>query len=74
MKAIEGSGYQAGEDVLLALDCAASEFYKDGKYHLSGEGLQLSSSEFSDYLGQLADQFPIVSIEDGMPRSRLELA
>jgi enolase len=69
MKAIEGAGYQAGEDVLLALDCAASEFYKDGKYHLSGEGLQLSSSEFSDYLGQLADQFPIVSIEDGMHES-----
>lgn len=66
LKAIEGAGYQAGEDVLLALDCAASEFYKDGKYHLSGEGLQLSSSEFSDYLGQLADHFPIVSIEDGM--------
>jgi enolase len=66
LKAVEGAGYQAGEDVLLALDCAASEFYKDGKYHLSGEGLQLSSSEFSDYLGQLADQFPIVSIEDGM--------
>jgi enolase len=69
MKAIEGAGYQAGEDVLLALDCAASEFYKDGKYHLAGEGLQLSSSEFSDYLGQLADQFPIVSIEDGMHES-----
>lgn len=66
MKAIEGAGYQAGDDVLLALDCAASEFYKDGKYHLSGEGLQLTSSEFSDYLGNLADQFPIVSIEDGM--------
>ena len=69
MKAIEGAGYQAGEDVLLALDCAASEFYKDGKYHLLGEGLQLSSSEFSDYLGNLADQFPIVSIEDGMHES-----
>ena len=69
MKAIEGAGYQAGEDVLLALDCAASEFYKDGKYHLSGEGLQLSSGEFSDYLGQLSDQFPIVSIEDGMHES-----
>jgi len=69
MKAIEGAGYQAGEDVLLALDCAASEFYKDGKYHLSGEGLQLTASEFSDYLGNLADQFPIVSIEDGMHES-----
>jgi enolase len=69
MKAIEGAGYQAGEDVLLALDCAASEFYKDDKYHLSGEGMQLTSSEFSDYLGNLADQFPIVSIEDGMHES-----
>ena len=69
MKAIEGAGYQAGEDVLLALDCAASEFYKDGKYHLSGEGLELTSSEFSDYLGNLADQFPIVSIDDGMHES-----
>jgi enolase len=69
MKAIEGAGYQSGEDVVLALDCAASEFYKDGKYHLSGEGLQLTSSEFSDYLGNLADQFPIVSIEDGMHES-----
>ncbi len=69
MKAIEGAGYQAGEDVLLSLDCAASEFYKDGKYHLSGEGLQLSASEFSDYLGNLADQFPIVSIEDSMHES-----
>jgi len=69
MKAIEGAGYQAGEDVLLALDCAASEFYRDGKYHLSGEDLQLTSSEFSDYLGNLADQFPIVSIEDGMHES-----
>ncbi|MDP3621151.1 MAG: phosphopyruvate hydratase [Polynucleobacter sp.] len=67
--AIEKAGYQAGDDVLLALDCAASEFYKDGKYHLAGEGLQLSSSEFSDYLGNLADQFPIVSIEDGMHES-----
>jgi enolase len=69
MKAIEGAGYKAGEDVLLALDCAASEFYKDGKYHLAGEGLQLTSSEFSDYLANLADQFPIVSIEDGMHES-----
>jgi enolase len=67
--AIEKAGYNAGEDVLLALDCAASEFYKDGKYHLAGEGLQLNSSEFSDYLGNLADQFPIVSIEDGMHES-----
>ncbi|WP_108646494.1 phosphopyruvate hydratase [Polynucleobacter rarus] len=66
LQAIEKAGYRPGEDVLLALDCAASEFYKDGKYHLSGEGLQLTSSEFADYLGNLADKFPIVSIEDGM--------
>ena len=66
IQAIEKAGYHAGEDVLLALDCAASEFYKDGKYVLSGEGLQLSSTEFADYLATLADKFPIVSIEDGM--------
>ena len=54
LKAIEKAGYKPGEDVLLALDCAASEFYKDGKYDLSGEGLQLTSSEFADYLANLA--------------------
>ena len=69
LQAIDHAGYKTGEDVLLALDCAASEFYKDGKYHLAGEGLQLSSTEFADYLAQLADQFPIVSIEDGMHES-----
>ena len=66
MQAIEKAGYVPGKDVLLALDCAASEFYKDGKYHLAGEGLQLTSAQFTDYLANLADQFPIVSIEDGM--------
>jgi enolase len=66
MQAIENAGYVPGKDVLLALDCAASEFYRDGKYHLSGEGLQLTSAQFTDYLANLADQFPIVSIEDGM--------
>ncbi|MBS1159634.1 MAG: phosphopyruvate hydratase [Proteobacteria bacterium] len=66
MQAIETAGYVPGQDVLLALDCAASEFYKDGKYHLAGEGLQLTSAQFVDYLANLADQFPIVSIEDGM--------
>ena len=66
MQAIEAAGYVPGKDVLLALDCAASEFYKDGKYHLAGEGLQLTSAQFTDYLANLADQFPIVSIEDGM--------
>jgi len=66
VQAIEAAGYVPGQDVLLALDCAASEFYKDGKYHLAGEGLQLTSAQFTDYLANLADQFPIVSIEDGM--------
>ena len=69
LQAIEKAGYRAGEDVLLALDCAASEFYHDGKYQLAGEGLQLSSTEFADYLANLADKFPIVSIEDGMHES-----
>jgi len=66
LQAIEKAGYKPGEDVLLALDCAASEFYKDGKYDLSGEGLQLTSIEFADYLANLVDKYPIVSIEDGM--------
>lgn len=66
LQAIENVGYVPGQDVLIALDCAASEFYKDGKYHLAGEGLQLTSAQMTDYLANLADQFPIVSIEDGM--------
>jgi enolase len=52
--------------VLIALDCAATEFHKDGKYVLESEGLSLGSQEFADYLGVLADKYPIVSIEDGM--------
>ena len=66
MEAIKKAGYVPGQDVLLALDCAASEFYKDGKYHLAGEDLHLTSEQFTDYLANLCDQFPIVSIEDGM--------
>jgi enolase len=65
-EAISAAGYEPGQDVLLALDCAASEFYKDGHYVLAGEGLKLSSDGFADYLSTLADRFPIVSIEDGM--------
>jgi enolase len=72
LQAIEKAGYKPGEDVLLALDCAASEFYKDGKYDLSGEGLQLTSTEFADYLANLVDKYPIVSIEDGMHESDWE--
>ncbi len=66
MEAIDKAGYQAGQDVLLALDCAASEFYKDGRYMLESEGLQLSSGQFTDYLAALADKYPLISIEDGM--------
>ncbi len=66
LQAVEQAGYTPGQDVLIALDCAASEFYKDGKYKLAGEGLELTSAQFVDYLANLADQFPIVSIEDGM--------
>ena len=66
MQAIETAGYFPGEDVLIGLDCAASEFYKDGSYQLSGEGLQLTSTQFVDYLENLAENFPIVTIEDGM--------
>jgi enolase len=64
VQAIETAGYFPGEDVLIGLDCAASEFYKDGKYHLAGEGLQLTSAQLVDNLANLADAFPIVSIED----------
>ena len=66
LEAIAKAGYEPGRDVLLALDCAASEFYKDGKYVLAGENLSLSSEGFVDYLATLADKYPIVSIEDGM--------
>ena len=65
MEAIAAAGYIAGENVVLALDCAASEFYKDGKYHLSAEGLALTSAEFADYLAKLVDGHPSISIEDG---------
>jgi len=66
MEAIDKAGYQPGQDVLLALDCASSEFYKDGRYLLESENLQLSSGQFADYLAALADKFPLISIEDGM--------
>ncbi len=69
LEAVDKAGYTAGRDVLLALDCAASEFYKDGKYVLESENLSLNSQEFTDYLANLADKYPIVSIEDGMGES-----
>ena len=68
-QAVEKAGYKLGEDVTLAMDCAASEFYRDGQYHLSGEDRSFTSAEFVDYLAELCDQYPIVSIEDGMDES-----
>ena len=66
LEAISAAGYEPGRDVLLGLDCASSEFYKDGKYNLESEGLQLSSGQFADYLSAWVDKYPIISIEDGM--------
>ena len=66
LQAIEAAGYEPGSDVLLGLDCASSEFFADGKYKLASENLELSSAQFADYLANLADRYPIVSIEDGM--------
>ena len=70
MSAIEQAGYTAGKDIYLALDCAASEFYKNGQYVLEGEGNKAFSSQgFADYLGDLVRQYPIISIEDGLDES-----
>jgi enolase len=66
MRAIEKAGYKPGEDVMLALDCAASEYFKDGKYQLAGEGKSLDSAANAKYIEDLVKRFPIVSVEDGM--------
>ena len=66
LKSIEKAGYKPGEDIFLALDCAATEYFKDGKYEMAGEGASLSSEENADYLAALAADYPIISIEDGM--------
>ncbi|WP_271947452.1 phosphopyruvate hydratase [Ruegeria faecimaris] len=66
LKSIEKAGYKPGEEIHLALDCAATEYYKDGKYVLSGEGKSLTSEENADYLAALVNDYPIISIEDGM--------
>ncbi|NNM77941.1 phosphopyruvate hydratase [Sphingomonas sp. ID1715] len=66
MRSIEQAGYKPGEDVVLALDCAATEFYKNGQYALEGEGRTLSSDQMVDYLAELCGRYPIRSIEDGM--------
>ncbi|MFW8590354.1 phosphopyruvate hydratase [Glaciecola sp. 2405UD65-10] len=69
VQAVESAGYKMNDDVTLALDCAASEFYKDGKYVLSGEDKSFDSNGFSDYLADLTAQYPIASIEDGLDES-----
>lgn len=69
IEAVEKAGYKMNEDITLALDCASSEFYKDGNYDLSGEGKAFTPSEFTDYLADLSAKYPIISIEDGMDES-----
>ncbi len=69
MEAIEKAGYKAGEQIYLAMDAASSEFYKDGKYVLASEGKSYTSAEFVDYLADLVDRYPLVSIEDGLDES-----
>ncbi|KTG23864.1 enolase [Idiomarina sp. WRN-38] len=69
VEAVENAGYKMGSDITLALDCAASEFYRDGKYELSGEGKSFTAEEFADYLAELCDRYPIISIEDGLDES-----
>ncbi len=66
MKAIETAGYKPGDDVMLALDCASTEFFKDGKYNLAGEGKSLDAAGMVKYLADLVQRYPIISIEDGM--------
>lgn len=71
-EAVAAAGYELGTDITLALDCAASEFYKDGQYVLSGENKSFNSEGFSDYLAELAETHPILSIEDGLDESDWE--
>ncbi len=68
-EAVEKAGYKLGTDITLALDCAASEFYENGQYNLKGEGKVFSSNDFSDFLAQLCEEYPIISIEDGLDES-----
>ena len=72
MASIEQAGFKPGTDIVLALDCAATEFFKDGKYEISGEGLSLSPEAMADYLAALTDAYPIRSIEDGMSEDDFE--
>jgi enolase len=72
MASVERAGFKPGTDVVLALDCAATEFFRDGKYEISGEGLSLSPTQMADYLADLARAYPIRSIEDGMGEDDFE--
>ena len=72
MASVEKAGFKAGDDVVLALDCAATEFFCNGKYEISGEGLSLSPHEMADYLAALCRNYPILSIEDGMSEDDFE--
>jgi enolase len=72
LQAIDKAGYTAGKQVALALDCAASEFFKDGKYHLAGENLTLAAADWTNMLSTWCDKYPIVSIEDGMAENDWE--
>ena len=66
VEGIESAGYVPGQDVAIGVDCASSEFYKDGLYHLDSEGLKLTSAQFVDYLANWTDKYPLITIEDGM--------
>jgi len=72
VSAVGNAGYKAGDDVLLALDCASTEFFKDGRYEMTGDGRSLSSEEMAAYLEELASAYPIASIEDGMAEDDLD--
>jgi enolase len=72
MASVEKAGFKAGQDVVLALDCAATEFFRNGKYEISGEGLSLTPHEMADYLAALCKNYPILSIEDGMSEDDFE--
>ena len=72
IQAIQNNNLTEGKDVGIALDCAASEFYKNGTYNLAGESIELNSSEFTNYLSELTHKYPILSIEDGMDESDFE--
>jgi len=72
VEAIEKAGFMPGADIAIGVDCASSEFYKDGLYHIEAEGLKLTSAQFADYLAAWCDKYPIISIEDGMAENDWE--